>query len=36
MLENLVEFNKKESYKIYDIIKDLDLDNFDKKVIVSL
>lgn len=35
VLENPAEPNKKESYKTYDIIKDLDLDNPDKKVTVS-
>ncbi len=35
VLENPAEPNKKSSYKIYDIIKDFDLDNQDKKVTVS-
>ncbi len=35
MLENPAEPNKKSSYKIYDIIKDFNLDNQDKKVTVS-
>ncbi|MBT1369864.1 hypothetical protein FCM41_01400 [Mycoplasma bovis] len=35
VLENPAEPNKKSSYKIYDIIKDFNLDNQDKKVTVS-